>query len=117
MLTNIGLYNVAKLKGIYCAECECLLGICLSDFTLSTSYDILCFLCADSLVSVADTLGFISPNGWAGCIEDLPSQQDLTNLIISDKNMATVWHDTIKEWSKDMRDEHQVEKVRKLQNE
>jgi len=116
-LTNIGLYNVADLEGIYCTECKCLLGISLSINKISSNNNLLCYLCTNNLVLVADTLGFISHNGWTGCIENLPSEQDLIKLGNRNDSKARAWYLTIQEWSKNTRDEHQMEKIRKLQNE
>lgn len=116
-LINIGLYNVVKLKGVYCKECKCLLGTYLSVNKIFNNNDLLCFLCTSNLVLVADTLGFISPGGWAGCIEHLPSEQDLIKLGSRNDSKARAWYRTIQNWSKDIRDEHQLNKIRKLQNE
>jgi len=108
--------NVAtQPKGVYCAQCYCLLGINLSNNKIPSDINLLCYLCANNLVLVADTLGFISPNGWAGCFENLPSEQDLIKLDINrGNNISKIWHSIIQRWSKDIRDEHQAEKIRKL---
>lgn len=108
---------MAELKGVYCSECRRLLGVHLSDYEISSAISLLCYLCARNLVLVADTLGFISPDGWAGCIENLPSEQDLTKLNNSgNRTDGSLWNLNIKAWSKDTRDEHEAEQVRKLQN-
>ncbi len=115
--TNIGLYNVAELKGVYCTECNHLLGTYLSDSEIYSDINLLCYLCTNNLVLVADTLGFISPNGWAGCLENLPSEQDLVRLDTRNKRKdGSLWNINIRAWSNDIRNEHQAEKVRKLQN-
>ena len=108
---------MAEFKGVYCSECHCLLGVSLSGNKISNTISLLCYLCANNLVLVADTLGFISPNGWAGCLENLPSEQDLIKLDNQNNLKSRAWYSVIQKWSKNTRDEHQAEKIRKLQNE
>ncbi len=108
---------MAKLQGLYCKECGQLLGTYLADNTISSFNNIICLLCTNSLVLVCDTIGFISPDGWAGCVEQLPTEQDLIRLGSENSNKARTWHTAIQTWSKNIRNVHQAEKVRKLQNE
>lgn len=88
----------------------------MSNSKIYSDISLLCYLCADNLVLVADTLGFISPNGYAGCIEQLPSQQDLVVVSNRQSEKGRRWFNNIKKWSDDMRNESQAEKIRKLQS-